>query len=140
MDYLQILRMWMRLERRTSGVQRSDRAAGTTLSVTSSGRETLALCWRSGDPLAVRVTVLAGLGCTSAVISREALRAAASSGFGRRCRLVVAGCVLRPTRSRVRRLLDASDVVVPRCHESAVVDAAAEAFLLSVLGPVAPRP
>jgi hypothetical protein len=72
--------------------------------------------------------------------SREALRAAASSGFGRYCRLVVAGCVLRPTRSRVRRLLDASDVLVARHHESAVVDAAAEAFLLSVLGPVAPRP
>lgn len=138
MDYLQLIRLWIKLEHRAANVRRLHDATGTTVSVTSPGPQTVALTWRSGDPLAVRVTVLAGLGCTSAVVSREALRTAARSGFGRRCRLAVAGVALRPSRRQVRRLLNATDAVVPPVHEVAVVEAAAEAFVQGVLGPVAP--
>jgi len=138
MELFQILRLWMQLERCTAGVKRvSDRSA-TVLSVTSSGAETMALTWRSDDPLAVRVNVLEGLGTSTAVTSREALRAAARSGFGRTCRLVVHGRTLRPHRAQVRRLLDATDTVVTTRQEVPVVDAAAEVFLHAVLGPVAP--
>jgi hypothetical protein len=138
MDYLQILRMWVQLERRTAGVRRVHSVSGTTLSVTSTGPETLALTWRSDDPLAVRVTVLTGLGCTTSVVSRDALRVAARSGFGRSCRLVAGGRDLRPCRSRVRRLLDATDTVVPTSREVVVVERAADSYLSSVLGPVSP--
>jgi hypothetical protein len=138
MDLLQLLRLWVTLEHCAANVRRLHDASGTTLSVTSAGPQTVALTWRSRDPLAIRVTVLAGLGCTSAVVSRDALRTAARSGFGRRCRLLVAGVVLSPSRRQVRRLLDATDAVVPSVGEAAAVEVAADAFLQDVLGPVAP--
>ena len=138
MDFLQLIRLWVTLELRTANVRHVHDATGTALSVTSSGPQTLALSWRSADPLAVRVTVLAGLGCTSAVTSRDALRAAARSGFGRRCRLVVGAATVRPTRRQVRRLLAATDTVVPAAGEAAVVATAAESFVTAVLGPVSP--
>jgi hypothetical protein len=138
MDYLQLIRLWVTLEHRAANVRRLHDAAGTTLSVSSAGPQTLALTWRSCDPLAVRVSVLAGLGCTTAVVSRDALRTALRSGFGRRCRLAMAGLVINPSRRQVRRLLDATDAVVPPVREPAVVEAAADSFLQGVLGPVAP--
>jgi hypothetical protein len=138
MDLLQLIRLWVKLEHRAADVRRLRDATGTTLSVTSAGPQTLALTWCSRDPLAIRVTVLAGLRCTSTVVSRDALRTAGSSGFGRRCQLVVAGVVMRPSRRQVRRLLDATDAVVPSVREAALVEVAADAFLQDVLGPVAP--
>lgn len=138
MDFLQILRMWVQLERHTAAVRRVRDHNGTTLSVTSTGSDTVALTWRSDDPLAVRVNVLAGLGCSSAVVSREALRDAARTGFRRTCRLVAGSRVLRPSRSQVRRLLDATDALVPSRREHVVVEGATARFLHAVLGPVAP--
>ena len=128
------------LEQCAANVRRLQDPTGTTLSVTSAGPQTVALTWRSRDPLAIRVTVLAGLRCTSTVVSRDALRTAARAGFGRRCQLLVAGDVMRPSRRQVRRLLDATDAVVPSVREAAVVAVAADAFLQDVLGPVAPLP
>jgi hypothetical protein len=138
MDYLQILRMWVQLERRTAAVRQVRDHSGTTLSVTSTGSDTLALTWRCNDPLAVRVNVLAGCELTSAVVSREALRDAARVGFRRTCWLVAGDRVLRPARSQVRRLLDATDAIVPTRREPVVIEAAASRFLHTVLGPVAP--
>lgn len=139
MEYLQILRMWIQLERCAAGVRRLHDQSATTVSVTSSGPDTYALNWRSDDPLAVRVTMLVGLGCSTAVVSRDALRATARAGFTRSCRLNVGARVLRISRHRVRQLLAATDALVPPARESVVVQAAASRFLHSLLGPVAPR-
>ena len=138
MDYLQIIRMWVQLERRTAAVRRVRDHSGTTLSVTSTDCDTVALTWRSDDPLAVRVNVLAGLRCSRMIVSRDALRDAARIGFRRTCRLAAGGQVLRVSRSQARRLLSATDAVVASRHEPVVIDAAAARFLRSVLGPVAP--
>lgn len=135
MDFLQVIRLWATLERCAANVRHVHDDAGTALSVTSSGPQTLALSWRSSDPLTVRVTVLAGLGCTSAVTSRDALRAAARSGLGRYCRLAIGDTTLQPTRRQVRRLLAATDAVVPAGGEAALVDAAAESFVTALLDP-----
>jgi hypothetical protein len=141
-NYLRLLHLWVQLERRASGVRRTHGDSGTTLSVScaagpgTAASETVALSWRATDPLAVRVTLLAGAGCTGGVLAREDLRAAARSGFGRRCRVTVDGITLRPSRRSVRRLLDASDAVLPVRAEAVAVDAAADTFLTSLLGPV----
>jgi hypothetical protein len=50
----------------------------------------------------------------------------------------VAGVVLSPSRRQIRRLLDATDAVLPSGLEAAAVEMAADAFLQDVLGPVAP--
>ena len=139
MEYLQILRLWVQLERRAAAVRRVHDTDGTTLSVTSSGSDTLALTWRSDDPLAVRVNALSGFGCSSTVVTRDALRSAARTGVRRTCRVVAGDRVLRASRYQVRRLIDATDAVVPSRGEHVVVEAATSRFLLTVLGPVAPQ-